>query len=81
MKKLNTLQISKKVTAGSVFALAIAVSPQLASAATAAEKAMTPAATSSVGVPTQMGRDARVSQLIGKDVRNSKNEDLGISKT
>ncbi len=60
-------------------ALALAVAPLSAIAASTpgTGNAPTPSATQKPAQATQSGRDARVSQLIGKDVRNAKNEDLG----
>lgn len=77
MQNLNTLKFGKKAAIASAVAVAISVSPQFVHGAAAPEKATSPSASSSVVTPTQRGRDARVSQLIGKDVRNTKNEDLG----
>lgn len=66
-------------TMASAIALAMTVVQSSALAASASEpsRASTPPSTQNPAQVTRSGRDARVSQLIGKDVRNAKNEDLG----
>lgn len=77
MRNFHTQQICTKASVASAIAVVLAVSSHFAHGATTSEKANLPATSSSANTSVQTGRDARVSQLIGKDVRNAKNEDLG----
>ena len=65
----------RKTVIFSAIGIALSAS-QLTLGAITPEKAG-PAVPASTTAAQQSGRDARVSQLIGKDVRNAKNEDLG----